>query len=329
MVERIAAYWQSQLVFVAAKLGVADVLVAGPLTVEEIASRVGAHPVSLGRVLRALASVSIFKSDPHGRFHLTRLAQTLRSDHPESLRNFALMLVDDHNWSAWGALEHTVRTGESAFEHVHGARAFPWMRAHPEKEKMFSASMASLSVMENAAVVRAYAFGKLRKVVDVGGAHGHLLAAILHSYLKVRGVLFDQPSVIEEATRTGFLAAPDVASRCETVGGDFFESVPAGADAYILKYIVHDWEDDKSVRILQNCRRAMGADGRVLVIDHVVAAGNKFDWGKMMDINMMVMMASKERTKEEFRELFARAGLRLKRVVRTASPLSILEGVAG
>jgi hypothetical protein len=329
MVERIAAYWQSQLVFVAAKLGVADVLVAGPLTVEEIASRVGAHPVSLGRVLRALASVSIFKSDPHGRFHLTRLAQTLRSDHPESLRNFALMLVDDHNWSAWGALEHTVRTGESAFEHVHGARAFPWMRAHPEKEKMFSESMASLSAMENAAVVRAYAFGKLRKVVDVGGAHGHLLAAILHSYIKVRGVLFDQPSVIEEATRTEFLAAPDVASRCETVGGDFFESVPAGADAYVLKYIVHDWEDDKSVRILQNCRQAMGADGRVLVIDHVVAAGNKFDWGKMMDINMMVMMASKERTKEEFRELFGRAGLRLKRVVRTASPLSILEGVAG
>jgi len=329
MLERIAAYWQSQLVFVAAKLGIADVLVAGPLTVDEIAARVGAHPPYLKRVLRALASVGIFASDPHGRFHLTRLAQTLRSDHPESLRNFALMLVDDYNWSAWGALEHSVRTGTSAFEHVHGAPAFLWMREHPEKEKMFSASMASLSAVENAAVARAYAFAKLRKVVDVGGAHGHLLAAILRSYIKVRGVLFDQPPVIEEAGRTGFISAADVAGRCEAVGGDFFESVPAGADAYVLKYIIHDWDDEKGVRILQNCRKAMAAEGRVLVVDHVVAAGNKFDWGKLIDINMMVMMGSKERTKDEFRQLFARAGLRLKRVIRTASSLSILEGVAG
>jgi AraC-like DNA-binding protein len=329
MLERIAAYWQSQLVFVAAKLGIADVLVAGPLTVDEIASRVGAHPPYLKRVLRALASVGIFASDPHGRFHLTRLAQTLRSDHPESLRNFALMLVDDYNWSAWGALEHSVRTGTSAFEHVHGAPAFLWMREHPEKEKMFSASMASLSAVENAAVARAYAFAKLRKVVDVGGAHGHLLAAILRSYIKVRGVLFDQPPVIEEAARTGFISAADVAGRCEAVGGDFFESVPAGADAYVLKYIIHDWDDEKGVRILQNCRKAMAEEGRVLVVDHVVAAGNKFDWGKLIDINMMVMMGSKERTKDEFRQLFARAGLRLKRVIRTASSLSILEGVAG
>jgi AraC-like DNA-binding protein len=254
MLERIAAYWQSQLVFVAAKLGIADALVAGPLTVQEIAARVGAHPPYLARVLRALASVGIFAADPHGRFHLTRLAQTLRSDHPESLRNFALMLVDDYNWSAWGALEHTVRTGEPAFEHVHGAPAFPWMREHPEKEKMFSASMASISVMENAAVTRAYAFGKVRKVVDVGGAHGHLLVSILRSYVKVRGVLFDQPPVIEEAAKSGFMSAPDLVGRCEAVGGDFFDSVPPGADAYVMKYIIHDWDDEKSVRILQNCR---------------------------------------------------------------------------
>jgi hypothetical protein len=142
-------------------------------------------------------------------------------------------------------------------------------------------------------------------------------------------VLFDQPPVIEEAGRTGFISAADVAGRCEAVGGDFFESVPAGADAYVLKYIIHDWDDEKGVRILQNCRKAMAEEGRVLVVDHVVAAGNKFDWGKLIDINMMVMMGSKERTKDEFRQLFARAGLRLKRVIRTASSLSILEGVAG
>jgi hypothetical protein len=328
MLERIAAYWQSQLVFVAAKLGIADVLVAGPLTADEIATRVGAHAPYLKRVLRALASLGIFAVDPHGRFHLTRLAQTLRSDHPESLRDFALMLVDDYNWSAWGALEHAVKSGDSAFEHVHGSPAFPWMREHPEKERMFSASMASISGMENAAVARAYAFGKLQTVVDIGGAHGHLLAAILRSYVKLRGVLFDQPQVLAEAAGTGLMTAPDISGRCEARGGDFFESVPEGADAYVMKYIIHDWDDEKSIRILENCRKAMGAEGRVLVVDHVVAAGNRFDWGKLVDINMMVMLGSKERTKNEFRQLFARAGLRLKRVIRTASSLSILEGVA-
>jgi len=328
MLERIAAYWQSQLVFVAAKLGIADVLVAGPLTADEIATRVGAHAPYLKRVLRALASLGIFAADPHGRFHLTRLAQTLRSDHPESLRNFALMLVDDYNWSAWGALEHSVKSGDSAFEHVHGSAAFPWMREHPEKERMFSASMASISVMENAAVARAYAFGKFQTVVDVGGAHGHLLVTILRSYVKLRGVLFDQPQVLAEAARTGLITAPDISGRCEATGGDFFESVPGGADAYVMKYIIHDWDDEKCIRILENCRKTMAAEGRVLVVDHVVAAGNRFDWGKLVDINMMVMLGSKERTKDEFRQLFARAGLRLKRVIRTASSLSILEGVA-
>ncbi len=328
MLERIAAYWQSQLVFVAAKLGIADALVAGPLTVDEIAARVGAHAPALKRVLRGLASLGIFASDPHGRFRLTRLSQTLRSDHPESLRDFVLMLVDDYNWTAWGSLEYAVRSGGSAFEHVHGAPAFAWLRQYPDKEKMFSASMASLSVMENAAVSRAYAFGKLQRVVDVGGAHGHLLVAILRSYVKVRGVLFDQPAVIEEAARAGFVTAADVSGRCEKQGGDFFEAVPAGADAYVLKYILHDWDDERSIRILENCRRAMPAEGRVLVIDHVVSPGNRFDWGKLVDINMMVMLGGQERTKDEFRQLFTHAGLRVRRVIRTACSLSIVEGVA-
>jgi O-methyltransferase domain/Dimerisation domain len=328
MLERIAAYWQSQLVYVAAKLGIADVLVGGPLTANEIAARVGAHAPHLQRVLRALASLGIFAADPHGRFHLNRLAQTLRSDHPESLRNFALMLVDDYNWSAWGALEQAVRTGGYAFEQVHGEPAFPWMRQHPDKEKLFAASMASLSTMENAAVARAYAFGKLERIVDVGGSHGHLLAAILRSYVRLRGILFDQPQVIGEAAKAGFITSPDISGRCEAVSGDFFESVPAGADAYLMKYIMHDWDDERCVRILTNCREALPAAGRVLVVDHIVAPGNRFDWGKLLDINMMVMLGSRERTKDEFRQLFCRAGLRLKRVVRTGTSLSILEALA-
>jgi O-methyltransferase domain/Dimerisation domain len=327
MIERIAAYWQSQLVFVAARLGIADVLIEGPLTVEEIAVRVRAHAPSLRRILRALASLGVFAADPHGRFHLNRLSQTLRSDHPESLRNFALMMVDDYNWSAWGSLEHTVKTGESAFEHHHGSSVFPWLREHPEKERMFSASMASLSVMENAAVARSYAFGKLDQIVDVGGAHGHLLTTILRSYIRLRGVLFDQPQIVREALQAGFITSPDVQSRCEVSSGDFFVSVPQGADAYLMKYIIHDWDDEQCIRLLSNCRAAMHSNGRVLVVDHVVAPGNRFDWSKLLDINMMVMLGSKERTKEEFRQLFTRSGLRLKRVIRTGTPLSILEAL--
>jgi hypothetical protein len=187
--------------------------------------------------------------------------------------------------------------------------------------------MSSLSAMENAAVARSYAFGKLERIVDVGGAQGHLLATILRSYVRLRGVLFDQPQVIGEALKAGFVTSPDVNSRCEVAGGDFFESVPAGADAYLMKYIIHDWDDERCVRLLRNCRAAMPANGRVLVVDHVVAPGNRFDWGKLLDINMMVMLGSKERTKEEFRQLFSRAGLRLKRVIRTGTPLSILEAL--
>jgi O-methyltransferase domain/Dimerisation domain len=328
MLKLIAAYWQSQLVFVAAKLGIADVLVAGPLTAAEIAARVGADAVTLHRILRALASVGVFAKDSLERYRLTPLAQTLRSDHPESLRNFALMLVDKYNWDAWGALDHAVTTGGSAFEHVHGMLPFPFMQANPDKEAMFAASMASLSALENGAIARGYKFGKLRKIVDVGGAHGHLLASILRLHMRLRGVLFDQPQVIEAATKTGFVTATDVRDRCEARSGDFFVSVPAGADAYLLKYILHDWEDEKCVRILVSCREAMAEDGRVLVVDRILRGANRPDWGKLLDINMMVIPGGRERTKEEFRRLFALAGLRLKRVIRTASPLKILEGIA-
>ncbi|MGH8140201.1 MAG: methyltransferase [Steroidobacteraceae bacterium] len=327
MLKLITAYWQSQLVFVAAKLGIADVLVAGPMTADVIARRVGADGPYLQRVLRALASVGVFSTDSQARFGLTPLAQTLRSDHPESLRNFALMLVDDYTWQAWGALDHAVVTGGSAFEHVHGLPAFPYMQQHPEKERTFSASMASISAMENSAVARAYAFGRLHRVVDVGGAHGHLLATILRTYPNLRGVLFDQPQVVEAAAQTGFITAPDVHSRCEAVAGDFFASVPEGADAYVMKYVIHDWDDDRSVGILLNCRNAMAADGRVLVVDHVISSGNRRDWSKLLDINMMVVPGGRERTRNEFRDLFGRAGLKLRRVIATSSSLHILEGV--
>jgi hypothetical protein len=327
MFRLISGYWQSQLILVAAKLGIADALAAGPLSSDAIARQVGAHEPNLHRVLHALASLGVFASDAQGRFRLTPLSQTLRSDHPGSLRDFSLMLIDDYNWQAWGALHHAVTTGGSAFEKVHGADAFSYMRQHPQKEQAFSAAMAGISMLENTAVVRAYAFGRLHKLVDVGGAHGHLLAAILRKHRKLHGVLFDQPQVVEAAANMGFITGPDVRDRCEATGGDFFESVPEGADGYVMKYITHDWDDDKCVRILSNCRRAMVANGRVLVADRVLSKRSHRDWGRLVDINMMVVPGGKERTRDEFRELFAQAGLRLKRVLGTMSSLSVLEGV--
>jgi hypothetical protein len=327
MITLITGYWLSQMVFVVARLGVADVLAKGSQTAEVIARRVGAQAPFLRRVLRALASVGVFAEGAGGRFRLTPLAQTLRSDRPDSLRSFALMMVDDYNRQAWGELEHAVTTGGSPFEKCFGMPIFAYLQHHPDKERTFSASMASISGTENAAVARAYPFGEIGQLVDVGGAHGHLLATILGRHRKLRGVLYDQPQVVAGAAQSGFLKAPAVRKRCEVVGGSFFESVPTGADGYIMKYILHDWDDEKSLRILNNCREAMAPGGRVLVVDHVIPAGNAGDWGKQLDINMMVLTGGQERTREQFRDLFAHAGLRLKRVVPTDSPLSILEGV--
>jgi hypothetical protein len=328
MLDLITGHWVSQLLFVVAKLGVADTLVRGPLKVETIAARVGAHAPSLRRILRALASRGVFAEDAGGRFRLTPLARLLRNNHPGSLRDFILMIVDDYNWQAWGALSEVIKSGASPFEHVHGTSIFAYLRDHPDKEQLFAAAMASNSSVEVKAVVRAYPFGELSKLVDVGGAHGHLLASILRRHKKLEGVLFDLPEVVATAAERGLVTAPALRGRCETVGGDFFEAVPEGADGYLMKHVLHDWDDARCVRILRNCREAMRRDGRVLVAENVVRPGNGADTVKLMDVNMMVAApGGAERTREEFRALFGEAGLRLKRVISTAATISILEGV--
>jgi len=327
MLAMLTSFWISQLLFVIAKLGVADVLVDGPLSVEAIAEKVGAAPAFLRRALRALASVDVFAEGSSGRFRLTPLAQTLRADHPDSLRAFALMIASNYNWQAWSALEHSVTKGANAFEHANGVPFFKYLEQHPHEDRIFSASMAALSAMENAAIAKAYRYGKLHRMVDVGGAHGHLLTTILERHPKLQGVLYDQPQVIEQALLDSYINAPTVRARCTAVGGDFFESVPAGADAYLMKYILHDWDDEQCIRILSHCCAAMVPTGCVLAVEHVIAPGNRADWAKLVDVNMMVTLGGRERTREEFHDLFARAGLRLKRVIPTESPLSILEAV--
>jgi hypothetical protein len=323
----ISGYWLSQCVRVAARLGVADALARGPRTPEALAAQVGAQAPALRRVLRALASAGVFAEDARGRFRLTSAAKALQTGAPGSLRDFACMMVDDYNWQAWAALEQAVVRGAVPFEQVHGEPVFDYLAKHPDDEALFAASMASISGTENAAVARAYPFGKLRTLVDVGGAHGHLLAAILRRHRKLRGVLYDQPQVVAAAKASGFLSAPELAGRHELAGGSFFERVPAGADAYLMKYILHDWDDEKCLRILGHCRDAMGEGGRVLAVEHVIPKGNRADWGKLLDINMLALTGGQERTREEFRDLFARAGLRLARVHPTACPLHVLEAV--
>jgi hypothetical protein len=279
-------------------------------------------------VLRALASVGVFAETADGRFRLTPAAATLRSDMPGSLRNFAMMMVDGYNWNAWRELLHGVLTGDVPFHHVHGVPIFEYLHAHPDEDREFSASMASISGPENEAIARAYDFGSLNALVDVGGAHGHLLATILRRYRMLRGILYDQPQVVANASQSGFVSTREVAGRCEVRGGDFFVDVPAGADGYIMKYIIHDWNDDQAALVLSNCRAAMALGGRVFVVEHVLSRGNAPDWGKLLDINMLALTGGQERTREEFRKLFARAGLRLRRIHPTKSALSILEAVA-
>jgi hypothetical protein len=315
----------SQLIYVAARLGIADELAGGPRTTAVLAKKVGAHEPSLRRVLRALAGLGIFAETANGRFKLTPLGATLRSDVKGSLRPFALMMVDGYNWNAWGQLLHGTRTGQLPFNHVYGMPLFEYLREHPDADREFSAAMASISGPENDAIARAFDFGRFTTLVDVGGAHGHLLATVLGRHRRVRGILYDQPQVVAGAGASGFITAPAVAARCTTKGGDFFTAVPTGADAYMMKYIIHDWTDDQCVRILGHCRHAMAPDGRVLVVEHVIRPGNAPDWAKLLDVNMLVLPGGRERTKEEFAALFTRAGLRLKRIHKTASALSVLE----
>lgn len=328
MLGHITSYWISQMVFVAAKLGVADALARGPLSATVLAKRVGAHATSLRRVLRALASVGIFAETSDGRFRLTPIAATLRSDTPGSLHSFAMMMVEGYNWDAWGKLLHGVRSGGLPFDQMFGMPIFDYLRAHPEDDRIFSQSMASISGAENDAVARAYDFGRFSTLVDVGGAHGHLLATILRRHRRLHGILYDQPQVVAAAAASGFVVAKGIAARCTVQGGSFFESVPAGADAYLMKYILHDWNDEQCLTILRHCRAALAPGGRVLIAEHVIRAGNRPDWGKLLDINMLVLTGGQERTQAEFRTLFARAGLRLRKVHATGAALSLLEAVA-
>jgi hypothetical protein len=322
----ITGRWVSHMIFAAAKLGLADHLADGPRTVEELAKAVQVQAPALYRLLRALASVGVFAETKGREFRLTPLAATLRKGVPGSMRAMALHHSLRYREEAWEQLLHGLKTGEVPFVKAHGMSYFEYLEKHPEEFAIFNESMTSVSSGENQAVANAYEFSRIRTLVDVGGGQGSLLTTILKANPKLRGVLFDQPSVRTRADQHRQLRANGVVERCSIGDGDFFESVPQRGDAYILKRVLHDWDDTRCVKILVNCCAAMNENGRILVIESVIRPGNGLDRGKITDMQMFII-GGYERTKKEFASLFRQAGLKLTRVVPTKCPLSIVEGV--
>jgi hypothetical protein len=325
LLQQALGFFISRAICVVARLGIADLLKDGPLDTETLAAAAGVHAPSLYRVLRTLASVGIFAEGDDGRFGLTPRAEPLRSDAPDSIRAYILLL--DEEWYSGPAdhLLHCVQTGRPAFERVHGADFFTFLARDPGATAVFDAAMTSRSVQENDAIASAYDFSGLGTVVDVGGGHGSLLAAILRANPGLRGVLFDRPQVVAEAGHQ--LEAAGLGGRCEVVAGDFFESVPAGGDAYILKRVLHDWDDERAGAILRTCHRAMPEQGRLLVIELVLPPGNEPSLGKLFDLLMLVDLGGRERTKADFQTLLAGAGFELTAVTPTPSLVSVVEGV--
>jgi len=313
----------AQGLYVAAKLGLADLLKDGPKSVDELAHLTAAHEPSLRRLLRALTSLGVFSQDAAGHFQNTDLSETLRTDHPESIRAWAIFLGAPFLWRSWGELYETVLSGQPAVNRIYGGSFWAYLAAHPDDAAVFNAAMSAGSEMTVPWILEAYDFSRFDRVVDVGGGHGALLHAVLSKNPKVRGVLYDFPAVVAGAAS---LWSGAVAARCEVRGGDFFAGIPEGGDAYVLQRIVHDWDDDNALRILKNCRRAIKRDGRLLVIELVLKPSCQPDPGQeFSDVLMLTLVGGRERTESDFQALLGGAGFSLTSVIPTAGPPSIIE----
>jgi len=323
LMQIVAGCFPSQAVYVVAKLGIADLLKGEPLPVAELARKTGTHEQSLNRVLRCLASLGIFRETESREFELTPTAELLLSDHPGSMRDAAVFMGEPWHWSVYSDMLYSVTTGKVAWEHVHGKEVFPYFQEHPEEYEIFNRAMTSLSTNVLPAIVEAYDFAGVKKLADIAGGHGMLLAGFLKTNPALHGLLFDLPQVIEGAPE--LLEKEGVADRVELKTGDFFESVLGGADAYMMKFIIHDWDDDRALKILRNIHQALPSDGRLLLVEMVVPAGNEPHFSKIQDLEMLVSPGGVERTPDEFRDLLTGAGFELRRIIPTKSPLSIVE----
>ena len=326
LIQLIFGKWVSMAVSVAAKLRLADKLAAGPKSVADLAAETGTHAPSLYRLMRALASVGVFASDEAGKFSLTPVGEFLRTGVKGSMRGVADYCGTEWSWKAWGSLLHSVQTGDTAFNAVYGEGAFDYLAKHADESAVFNEGMTGFSGQESELVTAAYDFSRFGTLVDVGGGHGHLLGTILKATPKLRGVVYDAPHVVAGAP--ALLAEMGVADRCTAEGGDFFKGVPAGGDAYILKHIIHDWNDVDCGTILRHIRAVAKPGTKLLLVELVIPPGDVPHPGKLLDLEMLVIASGKERTEAEYAKLVADAGFRLTRIVPTQGAVSVVEAEA-
>jgi hypothetical protein len=322
----ITGFRLTHLVAAAAELGLADHFVDSPRTSAEVAPLVGAHADALHRVMRALAALGVFTMHGDGRFSLAPMGEYLRSDTPGSLRPLARFWDLDVNRRPWHDLQHSIKTGDAAFDHHFGMEKFAYLDMKPDVATIYNAGMASNTSLIGTSIAEAYDFGSFGTIVDVGGGNGSLLVAILQRYARPSGIVLDLAHAAAAARSN--LEAAGLADRSEFVAGSFFESVPSGADAYLMRWILHDWNDDLSVEILQTCRRAMAPGSKLLVIERLLPDGNALDLEAMIaDINMLVQVGGRERTATEFSALLEAADLRLVSVLPTGTIFNVVEAV--
>jgi len=324
----VTGYYISRAIYVAATLGIADLLAHGPQPSSTLAKATGTHAESLTRVLRLLASVGVFTEQDDRCFALTPLGECLRTGVPGSMRSAALLFAGITQ-EAWRDLLYSVRTGEPAFHHVFGMDSFSYMAQHPEEAANFDEAMADFTKGIAIAVAATYDFSQFGTIVDVGGGNGMFLEAVLKAHPTLRGVLFDMPHVAERAQQR--IEAVGLAERCKAVGGDFFLEVPSGGEAYILKHVIHDWGDARAVTILKNCHRAMGPQGKLLIVEGVypshIDQSDASRGAASNDVNMLVCTGGRQRSEAEFRSLYGAAGFTLTRIVPIQARSSVIEGI--
>jgi SAM-dependent methyltransferase len=330
--QMIAGFRETQAIYVAAKLGIADLIAQTPKTAAELAqaindelvqaSKTKAHAPSLRRLLLMLSSLGIFAEDTDGKFRSTPLGDLLRRDHPQSQQSLAILFGSAFFWKPWGELYETIVSGQPAFDRMYAMPFFDYLSTHPEDAAIFNGAMTSITAQVIPAVLAAYDFSRFERIVDVGGGHGAVLQAILSANPGLHGVLADLPAVVAGATA---LKSEPIARRCSTVGTNFFESVPDGADCYLMKRIIHDWNDEDAVKILRNCRRAIRPGGTLLLIEWVLKGLNQPDPGRASDLLMLAMLGGQERTEADFATLLGKAGFSLTQVIATSGPASIVE----
>ncbi|MGH3838293.1 MAG: methyltransferase [Pseudonocardiaceae bacterium] len=323
----VFGYMPAQVIHVAARLGIADHLASGAMTSAELAALTETHAPSMHRLLRSLACLGVVAEIEPDRFTLEPAGAPLQTEAPDSIRALVMLFCSDAAWRSWGELEYSVRTGQPAWERVTGMTPFEYFAQHPDQAATFNAAMADHTRAVAPTILAGYDFSRFGTLVDVGGGDGTLIAAILNASPAMRGVLFDLPAGVEAAART--LEAAGVTDRCRVVTGDFFASVPEGADAYLLKSVIHDWDDERAVAILRSCYRAMPTTGTVLVVESVLplrAESPETTGTVMSDINMLVSTGGRERTEDQFRALFAAASLELTKIIGVGADYHVIEG---